>query len=252
MKYIFNRLFYFRDIFIKLLLLIRNDGIHLDDNVVKEAMEKTGVQPWFFEGQKTITRRLHTWRLLNWIRKNISKDEKILETGTGIGINLFWLEERGFKNLYGFDLDEKAILTGQAIAREKGFRIDLFIDNGLKPEYANTKGQFDLIFGLNWIFLVEQFDLATYFSWCKTVLKPEGYLIIDTIDRSYDFVPNNQYSTNDWNKPVEQRKPSQYVKRYSYEEFTETAEKNGYEIIKHFDMTYNILPRRLYVLKIKN
>lgn len=205
-----------------------------------------------FSGTKDNYKASPTWRLLDWIRKNISKDAKILETGTGIGINLFWLEEHGFKNLYGFDFDEKAILTGQAIAQEKGFCTDLFVDNGLNPKYADAKGQFDLVFGLNWIFLVEQFDLATYFSWCKTILKPEGYLIIDTIDRSYDLVPNNQYSTNDWNKPVEQRKPSQYVKRYSYKEFIETAEKNGYKIIKHFDMTYNTLPRRLYVLKVEN
>lgn len=65
---------------------------------------------WFGEG---ITRKM-----VNWIEKNVSHDEPILDLGTGNGITLIHLHHKGFKSLKGVDYSEKAVQLARLVSQK--------------------------------------------------------------------------------------------------------------------------------------
>ena len=65
---------------------------------------------WFGEG---ITRKM-----VNWIDKNVSRDEPILDLGTGNGITLIHLHKKGFKSLKGVDYSEKAVQLARLVSEK--------------------------------------------------------------------------------------------------------------------------------------
>jgi SAM-dependent methyltransferase len=54
-------------------------------------------------------------KLISLFDKFCSKEDNILELGCNIGRNLHYLYESGYKNLYGIDINQKALDVGKAL-----------------------------------------------------------------------------------------------------------------------------------------
>jgi hypothetical protein len=75
-------------------------------------------------------------------------------------------------------------------------------------------------------------------------------LAIDVVDKSYGQYPNNQFLTSDWNKPINERNPSEYRKRYSEDDVRKTAEKSRLKIVAINKPPENsFVPRAIYILQ---
>lgn len=65
----------------------------------------------------------YTNQFINFMLDNISKDEPVIEFGSGIGSKLFVLAKNGFTNLHGFELTETGVKIAQNYANKKGYDI---------------------------------------------------------------------------------------------------------------------------------
>jgi len=77
--------------------------------------------------------------LLSSFFSDLNRDTKILEVGCNVGLNLTILKKMGFKNLFGLEINEKAI----TIAKQRNPEITFFHSSIEKFE---TEHKFDLIF----------------------------------------------------------------------------------------------------------
>ena len=101
---------------------------------------------WFGEG---IMRKM-----VNWLCKNVSLDDPILDIGCGNGATLLELHDKGFKNLKGVDYSEKAVDLARLVADKHSAegivfeRLDILADNSKSDETFTAildKGTFDAI-----------------------------------------------------------------------------------------------------------
>jgi SAM-dependent methyltransferase len=198
-------------------------GIRLPRDRVRQIVEAHGAQSWFLYAFEERHTRWDLWESGFWVLRHLPRWSRILETGCGCGLNLIWLGQQRFTNLHGFDLDPKAIAAGEELCREAGVPGRLWCDDGLDP------------LGLG----EEPFDLVMH-------LAPGGFLLFDAIDRSYDLVSNNQYLTSDWNKPEEQRRPSEYRSRFSEGDVRDAIERAGMTLIHRIHRP-GAAPRVIYV-----
>ena len=67
----------------------------------------------------------------------------------------------------------------------------------------------------------------------RPCLKPGGVFVFDVISDRYNSVPNNRYHTEDWRKPENQRRPSEYTFRLSHADVECLARKHGFRILRH-------------------
>ena len=72
--------------------------------------------------------------------KNINSSGKILEVGSNIGVQLLFLQKMGFKNLYGIDINEKAVELSKLITKKINIIRGSVLDIPFKDNY------FDLVF----------------------------------------------------------------------------------------------------------
>lgn len=72
--------------------------------------------------------------------KDIPKDAKILEVGTNIGLQLKHLQDMGFTNLYGIELQERAIEYAQKTTS------NIYIIKGNALDIPFKDGFFDLVY----------------------------------------------------------------------------------------------------------
>ena len=72
--------------------------------------------------------------------KDIPKDAKILEVGTNIGNQLLHLQSQGFTNLYGIEIQERAI----NYAKHRTDNLNIIIGDALDIPFKD--GFFDLVF----------------------------------------------------------------------------------------------------------
>jgi len=98
----------------------------LDSSQTEEYFEKT-----FGIGRKALNEKF-----LGPLPKNI----KILEVGANIGIQLQILQEMGFKNLFGIDINRKSIETAKKIRKN----IDIIEGSALDIPFKDN--YFDLVF----------------------------------------------------------------------------------------------------------
>jgi len=227
--------------------LTRSRRIRMPVDDVKRIIQKNGAQQWFTYIFEKRHRRWDVWKSGFWIDDHLSRDARILETGCGCGMNLIWLGQRGFTELYGYDCDPTAVAAGKDLGREAGLNLTLWQDDGLSPQHMPPE-KFDAIIALNWISLVEEFSLPDFLNHCSKHLMMEGVVVLDAIDIEYNNVPNNEYLTSDWQKPIDQRSPSEYKKRYSREQIAALAGNYGLQIEKRMTAKETI-PKSVYVLR---
>ncbi|HTI69014.1 MAG TPA: FkbM family methyltransferase [Candidatus Limnocylindria bacterium] len=213
--------------------------------LVDAVLDASGVQPWF----KYIFReRANRWDVVQpsrWLAENVAPDTRILSVGAGVGFNLLWLAERGFKSLLGTDIDPKAVTAGAEIATQTGLPVRLTVDDALAPKAL--EGQvFGVIESLNWCHLIEGFSLDRFLDLYVPHLADEGVIVLDIIDTAFNSVPGNQYHTADREKPEAQRRPSEYKSRFSEAEVRGAFERHGLVMVARMAEAQQI-PKVVYI-----
>ncbi len=222
-----------------------NRNLSINQEIVINSLEFNQVQPWF---KYIFTERETRWDIYKpstWIAKNISPNKNILETACGVGFNLFWLAELGYTNLFGFDIDPKAIRAGYEISEYSKLPLSIWVDDGISPHLLPPK-KYSCILGLNWTFLIENYSLKVFLKTYIPVLEDDGVLIFDIIDASYDSIPDNEYLSSDIFKPVNERQSSEYKFRLSLDQVKKELEVFGLTIIEIITEEQKI-PKFVYI-----
>lgn len=214
-------------------------------HIVFPILDHFQVQPWFKYIYAERASRWDVWKTCMWVANNLPKNVPVLEVGCGVGFNLIWLAENGFTELYGTDIDEKAILSGQEMARQQNYPIKFWVDDGYNPARAPEK-PLGAILCLNWTYLSEEFNFEKLVQRYSSMLAPGGVMVIDNIDAAYNYVPNNQYLTSDWPKPVDQRKPSEYKVRMADKDIREIFDRNGFSVLGMIT-EQQLIPKNVYM-----
>jgi glycosyltransferase involved in cell wall biosynthesis len=218
--------------------------------LVEEAVALFNTQSWYIYAFKDFKKRKHAHNAYKWIINHIGKDNSILETGCGLGGMLYFLWSKGYARLSGYDIDKAAIDVGNFLSNKTGASIDFMVSDGFSPI---LELKYDVIVGINWIYHVPGYSLELFVEKHLPYLTKTGYLIFDMIDSSYNKVENNQYLTSDWNKPVEKRRQSEYIVRYSKSDVVSIAERYGLRLAAIIDTDNNdVIPRKIYVLQEKS
>jgi len=219
--------------------------IGIESSVVEAAIARGGAQPWFSYIFKERASRWDVVEPSRWILTHASPSDRILSIGTGTGFNLLWLAERGFRRLFGTDIDPKAIAAGREIAQNAGLRITLEVDDALDPK-AFPSEHFQVVEALNWCHLIENFSIDRLLDLYVPRLEPGGVIIFDSIDTAYDLAPGNQYHTADRAKPESERRPSEYRTRISEATVRASLERHGMSLEEVLTRDQEI-PKKVYV-----
>lgn len=222
-------------------------GITFPVERATQLIEQHYAQSWFVYALTGRAERWHVWAPSRWLALRISTRARILETACGCGWNLIWFGQQGFRELTGFDNDDKALAAGNALCAEAGVSAHLFLDDGLNPRHVPAPG-YDVILAFSWTYCVDVFDLQAFVARYAAHLRPGGYLAMDAIDAAYNHSPNNQYFTIDWGLPVDRRRPTEYPWRWTFDQVRTAAESAGLVIAKH-DIQGGDVPRAFYVLQ---
>lgn len=183
-------------------------GIDLD-----AVLQRHGAQPWFCYSWR---QRAERWDLClgyDWLRHNIAPDGAVLDVGCGIGLNLHWLWLHGVRDLWGCDVDPKAVGAARELAESSGRPMRFWADDGRRLAGAPAR-RFQAIAALNWTQLVASFDLGAFLRRVEPLLADDGVLLLDYIDRSFEQHPDHQHLTSDWPRPAAERRPSEYPTRF--------------------------------------
>jgi SAM-dependent methyltransferase len=182
---------------------------------------------------------------LRYIEQHVPKDAEILGTGCGTGWMLFWLAQRGYSRIDGFDYLSNVVQAAREIAELGGLNVRLWQADGFEPQLNKN---YDLVLVLHWLYsawvgnygnkarpedretLLNQF-LAAYAAWIAN----NGLLMLELIDAISDF----------------REPPSEiYQIRHSTEQVARCAAAVGLRIEKQmFNSNYGHLPRMLYCLR---
>ena len=201
-------------------------ALKLNPQLVEDVLDAVGVQPWFKYIFKERSTRWDVCKPCQWLAQNVPIEAPVLSIGTGVGFNLFWLAEGGFTQLYGTDIDPKAVEAGRRIARKSGLPVTLVVDDALKGEALRTE-QFGVIEAVNWCHLLEGFSLDGLLSRYVPHLREQGVFVIDAIDAAFNTIPGNQYHTADREKPESVRRPSEYRTRLSRKDVEAAFARHG-------------------------
>lgn len=246
---------------VKIMKFKKKYKINMPLSQFQNIINKNNAEEWFIYAYKDWGKRGHITKPCYWVLSRISKNADILETGCGCGLNLIWLGQQGFMNLYGTDISKNAIKAGKELSKLTKISMNFAVENSLKPKNIFKK-KFDLIFAFSWTYLLDEFDLSSFLKKYSSQLNNNGLIIIETIDSAYNKIKNNEYNINDWSKPVMKRKKTEYKQRYSINEVKKIITKNNFTIMKIFKERellkrflniflhkYKTIPRTVYILK---
>lgn len=153
---------------------------------------------WWFLGRRNIIYKLI---------KHFCRDIDILEVGCSGGALMGLLQMRGFKNLTGIDIDQKAI----DLCRQKGIT-NVYVGDAEKTGFEEQK--FDIIIASDILEHMKD-ENKTLVEWHR-ILKTKGELLI--------FVPAFKFL---WSKHDE---VNCHYRRYTKTGLIEIIEKNGFKV----------------------
>ncbi|GMO25934.1 MAG: hypothetical protein Ta2B_05730 [Termitinemataceae bacterium] len=217
-------------------------------SIVKEGIKKFNAQAWYEYAFTDFKGRQHAYIPYKWICSHIKTNASILESACGIGGMLYFLNGKGYKHLYGYDLEEKSINAGKYITNAIKVNANFMIGDGFNPEDALHELKFDVIIGISWIYIVQNYSIEIFFKKHIPFLKDNGYIIFDMVDKKYNYEKNNEYCTQDWNKSPNERRESEYLLRYSKEEIEKIGKKNNLQLIKFIE-TKDYIHRNVFIMK---
>ena len=124
------------------------------------------------------------WKIIFSIVKQIPKDSRVLEIGSGLGFVTSILLYRGFSNVVGYERDK-------GLAEKANRRLHELFDseNVIMPEnYSNQKGMYDVVILANCVYPDGIKSKIQYIDLIKEYFKNSGepqYFIIEVIDSSF-------------------------------------------------------------------
>ena len=211
-------------------------------------LDRHGVHPWFKHTLRDRADRWESWQSCFWLAEQIAKDLPVLDLACGVGFNLFWLGEQGFRALDGQDLAPEHIAAATEIARQTGSPARFWTDNALHPDRP-FDCQYGAILALNFTHCAQgNFSLGQFLTTYELHLRPGGVLIFDAIDPSYSQVPDNQFHTADAALPPGQRRPSEYINRLGRSDVESACAAHGF-CICHTVTQPQRVPKIVYFLR---
>lgn len=214
--------------------------------LLTECVRRYDAHPWYIYAYKEFKTRKHVYYAYEWIKKNINKNSTILEAACGAGGMLYHLYNAGFKNLSGFDIDDRAIKVGNDICQKCGMNISFEVSDAVQCDITD---HYDVIVWVNGMYHIENYSLDKFFSTFHKFVNAKGYLIFDMVDTAYNEVPLNMYSTQDWKKREEERRPSEYKLRVGKAEIIETGRKYNTSLVRSYFVDETI-PRGVYIFQV--
>ena len=181
--------------------------------------------------------------ILNFISDNFAKDAKILDVACGTGSMCFYLANKGFSNLHGFDYSEELLEIGKDFLKMSSNeqKINFMLDNAFAPSF-DVSG-FNAAVFLGWVGCAAGFNTA----FDETVPIHE---IVDSLFETYSFSVNTHIFLDVYddlsNYQIGKGKPA--YRTVKQEDLQPVFAKHGYEIVdKCYDCDYKI--KVIYVLK---
>jgi SAM-dependent methyltransferase len=211
------------------------------------VLEAHGVQPWFGYSFRQRHERWDLCLACEWLRSHLPSDAAILDLGCGTGFNLLWLAERGCTDLQGCDVDPKAIAAARELAERSGHEIRYWVDDGRALEGVPRR-TFAAVCALNWTQLTADFDLAAFLRQARALVADGGVLVLDYIDRAFGQDPRHRFLTSDWDRPEEERRPSEYPTRFAPEALAFSLQRNGFAVERHWHAPGTV-PRGLMIAR---
>ena len=212
----------------------------------KRCVAESGADAWFGYAYEKFEELKQCYFPYQWIRDNIAdRAYSIAETGCGAGGTLHMLWHEGFTSLHGYDADETVLESARRICREAGSSIAVTRRDCTRDEPME---KVDVLLGMNWMYLVPGFSLDTFLGIYRKYINEGGYCIFDVIDSAFNEHPLNRFFTQDWKKPEEERRPSEYLERWSEDMVLALAVKHGLRHVATQAVEYTI-PRKVYVLQ---
>ena len=229
-------------------------SVHLPRRRVRSILQANGLgfaadgtPTWWlasFETRRNEEDEL-TKAALRHIDATVDKQAAILATGAGTGWMLFWLAQRGFRNLEGFDYLPNVVESARQIAALARIEARLWEADGFEPKLER---KYDVFLVLHWLYsawmgnygnqprgLDRERLLVEFLDKYAASTNPGGIMLLELIDAISDFIvpPSNIY-------PV----------RHSAEQVERCAARVGFRVeSKMFSAKYGHLPRMLYVLR---
>jgi SAM-dependent methyltransferase len=200
--------------------------VRLPQADVHRIIDRHAAQDWFKIGFDRRDVYWNCWAPSFWLASKLSSRDRILETGCGCGLNLLWFAQQGFRRLYGFDNDPKAISAAVDLSRLARAQITYWEDDALSPAKMPAE-RFQCILALNWTYLLTDFSINTFAQLYGGHLVAGGYLVLDVVDPCYQRDPRHLYCTQDWDRPEAERRPSEYPTRYALPELLGPMEYAG-------------------------
>ena len=230
-------------------VLLRRKLIRIDGNLLSTIVDRNNAQPWFKYAHFSRMERWIVWESSFWLAWRLSSTARILETGCGCALNLIWFGQQGFRSLYGFDKDQTAVAAAKDLCAAISMPATLWEDDGMRPSHLPQE-QYDAIIALNWVYHDPGFDLAEFLRFYRSCLTPKGYLVLDVMDAAFNQMPNNEYCTQDVGKPESERRPTEYVNRYSRQQVLKSAEVTGLRVLDTLIRSHPgaHAPKHVYIL----
>ncbi len=212
---------------------------------LQAAADQSKTPAWHMEAIARRIWRRHVCIPCGWIARHLPRHCAIFEPGCGSGANLLWLASRGFTRLNGSDIDETVLAFSETLQAQLGHSLNTWQDNALAP--AHLPENQGAILSVNWLYHLPGASLDAFFEIYKGCLSPKGVFVFDAVSHKYNAVPKNQYHTDDWRKPAEQRRPSEYTFRLSPQEVAELARRHGFRVLRQ-TTTHSRPQRSVYML----
>ncbi|MBQ7606915.1 MAG: class I SAM-dependent methyltransferase [Desulfovibrionaceae bacterium] len=204
-------------------------------------------EPWHIYAIKSRIWRRHVCIACNWVADCTRPDECVFEPGCGSGANLLWLaQKKGFSNLRGSDISEKAVRLCKMLAAQSGVPITIIQDDSLSP--AHLPSNVDTILSVNWLYHQPGASMAGFLDTHRDCLKKNGKIVCDIIDAAYNTCADNQYHSDDLKLPPSKRRTTRYLIRYSLGDMKQIAKNNGFRVLRHTRLHASI-PRAVYMLE---
>jgi SAM-dependent methyltransferase len=232
--------------------------LELPKRLVKQVLERNnlayldGKNWWFYSSylyQHNSTDVLAA-ALLRYLRDNVRRDALVFESGCGCGWFLIGLAQLGFTNLSGSDILGNAIKAAQEFAAYRGYRMELWQDNGFAPK--RVPDNIDVFIATQWLYSAwvgnysdenkelqqkgAQQLLREFFTTYAGHIAPNGLFIFMLVDSIANLCPDDTGT---------------YPVRHSYEDVKQLLDEFGFVLEKRFFGRGDHQPRMAYIARKK-
>jgi cyclopropane fatty-acyl-phospholipid synthase-like methyltransferase len=169
----------------------------------------------------------------------ITKSDRVLDAGCGIGGSSIWLSKNIGCNVVGISLNQRQVDKANDFATREGLVEQVVFE---KTDYHQTNypdASFDVVWGIESICYA---DKSKFFKEANRLLKPGGRIVVADFFRKPGLNKSNLKLISDWES-------GWAVNRFATrEEFENGLKLTGFNKIKTIDITQNILPsaKKLY------